>query len=175
MAKDSGLLVLHPGTQYFKRDTNEVISNLVMREWESYFSKEFGWPRYSEYRHALLPHSLNFTNADRLRAAEQFSQKMITVVGDPQVGNLPKRNGFLSMSPESVQLLALRKEESGGAELRVVEVEGREIPVDLSLALPVSNAVETNLLGKKVAEVSRSGSKLRFEIQPWRVRTFELT
>ncbi len=131
IGKDSGLLVLHPGTQYFKRDSSGVISNLVMREWESYFSKEFGWPRYSEYRHVLLPHSLNFTNAERLRAAEQFSQKMITVVGDPQAGNLPKRNGFLSMSPESVQLLALRKKESGGTELRVVEVEGREMPANI--------------------------------------------
>ena len=146
-----------------------------MREWESYFSKEFGWPRYSEYRHALLPHSLNFTNADRLRAVEQFTLKMITVVGDPQVGNLPKRNGFLSLSPESVHLLALRKKENGGAELRVVEVEGRQMPVDLSLAWPVNSAMETNLLGKKVADASLSGSKLSFEIQPWRVRTFELT
>jgi hypothetical protein len=71
----------HPGTQYFKRDRDGVFSNLVMREWESYFTGEYGWPRYSEFHHALLPHPPNFTNADRVRAAEGFSQKLITVVG----------------------------------------------------------------------------------------------
>lgn len=175
VGENSGLLVLHPGTQYFKRDSNQVISNLVMREWESYFSKEFGWPRYSEYRHVLLPHGLNFTNADRLRAAEQFSHKMITVVGDSTIGNLPKRNGFLSLSPENTQLLALRKKESGGIELRVVESEGRETTVSIGLAWPVMSAVETNLLGKKVEEVLLNGSSLSFQIQPWRIRTFALT
>ena len=56
VGQDAGLLLLHPGTQYFKRDSDGVFSNLVMREWESYFTGEYGWPRYSEYRHALLPH-----------------------------------------------------------------------------------------------------------------------
>ncbi len=53
---DAGLLVLHPGTQYFKREADGVFSNLIMREWESYFTAEYGWPRYAEYRHALWPH-----------------------------------------------------------------------------------------------------------------------
>jgi|WetSurMetagenome_2_1015567.scaffolds.fasta_scaffold562195_1 hypothetical protein len=34
--------------------------------------------------------------------------------------------------------------------------------------------VETNLIGRKVGEVSRSGGKLDFETKPWKVRTFEI-
>jgi hypothetical protein len=172
--KDAGLLVLHPGTQYFKRDSDGVFSNLVMREWESYFTGEYGWPRYSEYHHVLLPHAGNITNADRVRAAEEFSQKLITVVGQPQSGSLPQRKGFLTAGPESAHLMVLRKKERQGFELRFVEIEGKKGGASVELALPMTGASETNLLGKKVGEVSSSAGKLNFELQPWKVRTFEI-
>ena len=109
--KEAGLLVLHPGIQYFKRDSDGMFSNLVMREWESYFTGEYGWPRYSEYHHALLPHPANITNADRVRAAEGFSQKLITVVGKPQSGRLAPRKAFISVRPSSAHLMVFRKKE----------------------------------------------------------------
>ena len=58
LGKDMGLLMLHPGTQWFIRDKEGTISNLIMREWASNFDQEYGWPLYSEYRHALMPHAL---------------------------------------------------------------------------------------------------------------------
>jgi alpha-mannosidase len=175
VGKDAGLLVLHPGTQYFKRDSNGVISNLLMREWESFWVGEYGWPRYAEYRHILMPHGLDFTNSDRLRASAETTQKLMTVVGKPQSGTLPKRKGFVSVGPESVLLSAFRKKNDLQYELRVAETEGREAESSVELAIPMSGVAETNLLGNKVAEVSRSGSKLNFKIQPWKIRTFELT
>ena len=174
VGKDAGLLVLHPGTQYFKRDSDGVFSNLVVREWESYFTGEYGWPRYSEYRHALLPHGSNITNAERVRAAEGFSQKLITVVGKPQSGSLPQRKGFITVEPPSAHLMVLRAKERQGFELRFVEVEGKKGSAAVELALPMTGTSETNLLGKKAAEASASAGKLNFELQSWRLRTFEV-
>jgi alpha-mannosidase len=171
---DAGLLVLHPGTQYFKRDSEGVFSNLVMREWESHWTGEYGWPRYAEYRHALLPHGANITNADRVRAADGFSQKLITVVGKPQSGSLPQQKTFVTVRPESAHLMVFRKKERQGFELRLVEVEGKKGQAAVELAVPTAGASETNLLGKKVAEVHSSAGKLNFELHPWRVRTFEI-
>jgi len=165
---------LHPGTQYFKRDSDGVFSNLVMREWESYWSGEYGWPRYSEYQYALLPHGGNITNADRVRAAEEFSQKLITVVGQPQSGSLPQRKAFITVRPASAHLMVFRKKERPGFELRFVEIEGKKGEAAVELAVPTTGASETNLLGKKVAEVSSSAGKLNFQLQPWKVRTFEV-
>jgi hypothetical protein len=172
--KDAGLLVLHPGTQYFKRDSDGVFSNLVMREWESFFTGEYGWPCYSEYHHALVPHGANITNADRVRAAEAFSQKLITVVGQPQSGSLPRRKGFITVRPESAHLMVLRAKERLGFDLRFVEIEGKKGSAAVEVAVPMTGASETNLLGEKVAEASSSPGKLNFELQPWRVRTFEI-
>ena len=174
IGKDAGLLLLHPGTQYFKRDSEGVYSNLIMREWESYFTGEYGWPRYSEYHHALLPHGGYITNAERLRAAEEFSQGLITVVGQPHNGNLPRRKGFIAVNPSGAHLMVMRAKERQGFELRFLEVEGKQENASVELALPVAAASETNLLGKKLAEASSSSGKLSFELQPWRVRTFEV-
>lgn len=154
---------------------NGVIRNLVMREWESYFSGEYGWPRYCEYRHALMPHRGNLSNVDRIRAAEGFGQQLITVLGRPQPGNLPERKGFITVSPASAQILAFRKKNGSAFELRVAEVEGKKSKAAVELALAVNGASETNLLGHKTAEVARTGNRLDFEIKPWRVHTFEVT
>ncbi len=171
----NGLLLLHPGTQYFKWDTEGIFSNLVMREWESFFTGEYGWPRYAEYRHALIPHGAGFTHADCVRASAEFTQRLITVVGQPQKGSLPKRKSFITVGPDNVQLSAFRKKRDLGYELRVVEAGGQEAGAAIELGFPVNTALETNLLGSKVAELPRSGARLDFRLQPWKIRTFELT
>jgi alpha-mannosidase len=175
VGKDAGLLVLHPGTQYFRRESDGTLSNLLMREWESHWTGEYGWPRYSEYRHALMPHGAGLTHAQRLRAASEFGQELITVVGQPRKGSLPKRKGFITVRPDGVQLSAFRKKNGRGFEFRVVEVEGQEAAAGAELAIPVAGAVETDLLGRKMAEVLPNGNQFSFDIQPWKIRTFEVT
>ncbi len=174
VGNDGGLLVLHPGTQYFKRESDGVFSNLVMREWESFYSHEYGWPRYSEYRHLLQPHGKNFSNADRARAADGFSQKLITVVDRPKSGSLPAEKSFVSVTPESAHLMVFRKKESQGFELRTLEIAGSSAEATIQLDIPVTSAAETNLLGTKIANIPASDNKLRFGLHPWRTNTFEV-
>jgi alpha-mannosidase len=175
VGKDLGLLFLHAGNQYFKRDANGVFSNLLIREWESFFSGEYGWPRYTEYRHALLPHGATLSNAERLRYSAEFTQGLLTVVGKPRQGTLPRRKGFISVSPENVQLSAFRKKPDGKFEMRVVEVEGKEATASVNLALPVSGAAETNLLGKKTGTASAVRGKVGFPLKPWKIGNFEVS
>jgi alpha-mannosidase len=170
----AGLLFLHPGTQYFKRDASGVFSNLVMREWESFFTQEYGWPRYSEYRHVLAPHDGRLTHADRVRAAEAFSQGLITVVGKRQQGSLPSRKGFVQVEPKNLQLLVLRKKEGPELEVRAVEVEGQQGPASIKVDVQTAKACETDLRGKKIADAACHDGKITFESKPWKVQTFEL-
>ena len=174
VGKESGLLVLHPGTQYFKRDSDGMFSNLVMREWESFYSHEYGWPRYSEYRHLLQPHGESFGNSDRVRAAEGFSQKLLTVVDQPQSASLPLEKSFASVTPESAHLMVLRKKESQGFELRTIDIGGKGGEASIHLDIPMASTSETNLLGKKIAEASSSNNRLTFALHPWKVNTFEI-
>ena len=175
VGKDRGLLFLHAGNQYFKRDASGVFSNLLIREWESFFTGEYGWPRYSEYRNALIPHGATLTNSERLRYSAEFTQGLMTVVGKPQQGKLPPRKGFISVGPENLHLSAFRKKQAGNFELRVVEVEGKDAAATVDLSLPVSGAAETNLLGKKTGEVARIGGKIKFPIKPWKIGNLEVS
>jgi alpha-mannosidase len=171
-----GLLMLHPGTQWFIRDKEGTVSNLIMREWASNFDQEYGWPLYSEYRHALMPHALaEMNNAARLRAAVDFTQPLFCTIDKPQAGVLPPSKSFVRVKPDSVMLSAFRKKTSPGLELRVVETEGRAVDAIVELSLPITGAVETNLRGRKIGEVSRRKHQLSFRIDPWKIRTFEVT
>ena len=102
VGKDAGLLWLHAGTQFFRRDEGSGLSNLLIREWESFWSHDiFGWPIYSEYRHALLPHvpqagKPEFRNADRLRAAAALARPLLCHIAAPQQGELPLTKSFLA-------------------------------------------------------------------------------
>jgi alpha-mannosidase len=174
LGKDQGLLVLHAGTQFFRREPSGAASNLVMSEWESHFSREYGWPLYAEYRHGLLPHAGPLTNAERLRAAAGFSQPLACVVGPAGSGSLPPSQSYLSLSPGGVQLSAFRKRPDGGYELRIVETEGKREKVTITLNLPVTKAAETDLLGNKLADVQLQKGQLATALEPWKIRTFRL-
>ncbi len=176
IGKDAGLLILHPGTQWFTRDDKGTVGNLIMREWESGFTGEYGWPLYAEYRHALMPHGLDdLNNAARLRAAAGFTRPLLCHVDTPHAGDLPPSKSYVRMAPDTVILSAFRKKTSPGLELRVVESEGQAVDANVEVGLPVAGAVETNLRGRKIGEVSRSENKLSFHVDPWKIRTFEVT
>jgi len=145
-----------------------------MREWESFFTGQYGWPRYAEYRHALLPHGAGFTQADCVRGAAEFTQAISTVVAPPKQGRLPKRKSFIAVGQGNAQLSAFRKKRGSGYELRIVEVGGREAAAAVEVGFSVNRVIETNLLGHKVAELPYNGSSFDFRLQPWKIRTFEL-
>ncbi len=174
IGQDRGLLVLHAGTQYFRREALGALSNLIMREWESSFTKEFGWPIYAEYRHALLPHGGRLSNADRLKAAAEFVRPPICVLQEPRLGDLPLVQSYLGVSPGSVQLSSFRRKQAGGYELRVVETEGRRAEASVEVRLPVGKAIETDLIGNRLGDATLRNGKLAVSIEPWKIRTFHL-
>lgn len=122
-----------------------------------------------------MPHAGKLSNADRLRMSSAFAQPLIARVGVPHAGNLPASKSFVRVASDAVQLSALRKKAGGGLEIRVVEVDGRRSAASVELGFPIAGACETNLLGAKVVNVEREESRFCFDIQPWKIRTFEVT
>ncbi len=174
MGKETGLLLLHPGTQWFARDEKGAVGNLLMREWESNFTGEYGWPVYSEYRHGLQPHGLEeLSNAARVRAAARFTRPLLCHVGTPREGNQPSARSFIELKPDTLLLSSFRKTDQG-LELRVLENEGQAAEATVAMGLPVKKAVETDLLGRRTGEVTHQKGWLAFRMEPWKFRTFQL-
>jgi alpha-mannosidase len=174
LGDNGGLLVLHPGTQWFRKEEGGGFGNLVMREWESHFTREYGWPFYSEYRHALMPHDGKLSNSERLRAVAVFTRPLTCFVGEPKSGELPLSKSFLEVSPGGPMLSAFRKEAADGYELRLVEMDGKPGEATVTVNLPASKAVDTDLLGNKLADAALSGGKLKVTAEPWKIRNFHV-
>jgi alpha-mannosidase len=109
-----------------------------------------------------------------VRAADGFSQKLLTIVDQPQSASLPPEKSFVYVSPEGPHLMVFREKESQHFELRTLDLGGNRGEGSIQLDIPVASASETNLLGKKIAEVSSSNNKLKFSLHPWRTNTFEI-
>ena len=87
---------------------------------------------------------------------------------------MPVRKGFMTVGQEGVHLMTFRSRDGRGVELRVAEIEGQRRPTSVELAIPVVAAFETDLLGNRIGPVPSSSAKLSFDLQPWRVRSFEI-
>jgi alpha-mannosidase len=172
LGADRGLLLLHAGTQYFQREPSGAFKNLAMREWESHFTREYGWPIYAEYRHALQPHAGQLTNADRLNAAAGFVRPLSGVVRPPGPGALPTVKSFWQVAPAGVRLSAFRKRRGAGWELRLVESEGSQSAGTVTTGLPLESALATDLCGRSAGEPVARGNRWRATLAPWQIRSF---
>ena len=171
---DQGLLIMHSGCQYFRKENDGTWSNLVMREWESLFSHEYGFTNYAEFKHALLAHGPKMDAGERTRAALEFDSKLLTAVSHSSLGKLPAKKSFLQVSPENVLVSAFRKRADSGYELRILETAGREAAATVELGFPASHAIETDLLGGASGK-SMSGEKITLTLKPWQFRTLRIT
>jgi hypothetical protein len=138
---DRALLLAHGGTQHFRHDSTHVLSNLVMREWESYFGSRYGWPPVAQYAYKLVPHELEWTNLQRRAASSLFS---------PLSCCLRKlRHGRIvyGRTSGSVELTCLRVADDDRIEARVVEYDGVANDVEVSLEGMVGRFTETDHRG----------------------------
>ncbi len=170
----SGLLLLHGGTQFFQRRAGGAIANLVMREWESHFTGEFGWPRACNYRYALRPHGSDFTNTDRVQAAAAFDQKPRCVVSAPHTGTLPKRQRFIGVEGHGAMLSAFRRPTAGddSCELRLIECEGETSRARIMTSLTFDSPQPTDALGQP-SDVGLPPSD-DIALRPWEIKNFKM-
>ncbi len=175
VTEDGGLLLMHSGTQYFKRKSKKVFSNLVVREWESTYTGEYGWPRVSSYRYVLLPHGPEFSNADRIRAVAEFDQPPICLTDIPHAGKLPPRQSFLQFLGDDIVLSTFRSRTNKELELRLVECAGKEAKAKLSVHLPLNTLQTTNLLGTSSGSILPLKKGHLVSLKPWEIKTFSLS
>jgi alpha-mannosidase len=173
---DGGLLLVHGGTQYFKRGADGTFANLILREWNSHFvAKQFGWPRTAEYRYRLLAHGKAFTNADRLRAVEAFDQSPVAVVEPLHGGKLACQRSFASVEGSRALISSLRGVGDGAYEVRLIEQEGVAASARVKLDLPLKEAAPCDLLGRTSAATGAlHDGVLSAALGPWQIKTFRL-
>ncbi len=173
VSEDQGLLIVHSGCQYFRKESDGTWSNLIMREWESYFSDEYGFPNYAELTHSLLAHGPEMDDAQRTRAAMEFDCKFLTAVSTTSSGTLPAKKSFVRVTPDNVLLSAFRKRPDSGYELRILETAGKAADAKIELGFAVTHAVETDLHGRPTGKPI-GGKQISLDVKPWQFRTLQI-
>jgi Glycosyl hydrolases family 38 N-terminal domain len=164
-----GLLVVHSGAQYFRRHEDGRIANLIVREWESHFTGEFGWPRVVDHRYVLVPHDGSLTHGGRVRAAARADLRPCCVSA-PAPRVVPAPRSYLSADAEGAVVSALRRVGSE-IELRLAECAGTPSSVRLRPAIPAATIRRTNALGENPGEARSLAGNARLELRPWEVLT----
>jgi hypothetical protein len=173
VSEDQGLLIVHSGCQYFRKESDGTWSNLIMREWESYFSDEYGFPNYAELTHSLLAHGPEMDDAQRTRAAMEFDSKFLTSVSTTSSGSLPAKKSFVRVSPDNVLLSAFRKRPDSGYELRILETAGKAADAKVELGFAATHAIETDLHGRATGK-PMAGKEIALAVKPWQFRTLQV-
>jgi len=174
IGSQGGLLVIHSGTQYFKRNEDVVFSNLAIRDWNGIF-QDPAWPRTSDYRFVLLPHGKEFTNADRIRSVEQFDLQPVCVLEGIHKGHIAKSRSFASVNSSGILLSALRSAGNGAYEVRIIEQDGEPVSGQLILDLPAGRYAPSDLLGKALAPYQPlSKGTIGLSLTPWQIKTLRI-
>ncbi len=172
----ASLLIVHSGTQYFKRGPDNTFSNLLIREWNSHFNPgQYGWPREAEYRYRLLPHGSNFTNADRLRAVEAFDHQPICRAEPLHAGKLAKRQSLAEIDSKEPLISSFHATDDGSYELRVIERQGATTSARVAVNPPLKEFAACDYLGNTTAAFEPiDAGAFEVKLTPWQVKTFKL-
>jgi alpha-mannosidase len=171
---EQGLLIIHSGCQYFRKESDGTWSNLLMREWESVFTNEYGFTNYAEFNHALRVHGPEMDNAQRTRAAMEFDHHFLTAVSTYNRGALPVKKSFAQVGPDNVLISAFRQRSDKSCELRILEIAGEATVAKIDLGFSATHVIETDLMGR-VTGKPMNRQEIRLSMKPWQFRTLRIT
>lgn len=158
----------------FKPRTSTVFSWLMSNYWSTnFFASQSG--RFT-FHYVIVsgssfdPAALSRLGIERMTPLE--SDRISGSVG----GASASTDSYLSLQAQNVQLITWRRAEDGlGSILRLVELAGKEAPVDLSTPhLHIESAEECSLLEDCTKKLTVSDGHVRFTMTPHQILTLKL-
>ncbi|MDD8020533.1 MAG: glycoside hydrolase family 38 C-terminal domain-containing protein [Acidobacteriota bacterium] len=129
-----------------------------------------------EILYALYGHQGDWRQAGTNEQALRLNQPLIAFTAQSQAGVLGKNFSFLTVEPEGLRVLAIKKaENSKEIIIRVVETRGRAVKkAILTFAFPIKSASEVNGVEDHLRSAQFKGNKLTFDLEPNGLKSFAL-
>ncbi|HBL40638.1 MAG TPA: hypothetical protein DDY98_03335 [Ruminococcaceae bacterium] len=173
MSEDGyGLSILNDCKYGFEVDKNRMIITLLKAPMNPDPESDRG-DHYFTY--SLYPHAGDWKDAGTLAQGLAFNNPLTAVEVKPESKGETK-GSFVRVSADNVPLEALKKcEDEDAYIIRFVEKAGRRTKVDVDFFTEIAKATEVNLLEREdVAFDGIDGKQLKFEINPFEIKTFKL-
>ena len=145
-----------------------------------------GWPYETpggqclgkhRFHYAIVPHQGNWQDAALHQEAHQHNLPCRSVQTDTHAGGLPKKVAFVSVSPSTLIITAIKKAEVDDALIvRCYNASDDDVTGKLELFQAIQRAELTNLNEERVEEIPViSENAVSLEARPWEIKTVKLT
>jgi alpha-mannosidase len=127
------------------------------------------------FTYSLYPHNGDWRTADTVRQGYDLNYKLIVSQVESHDGALGKQHSFLRVTPDTVVLTALKKDEDDDALIaRFYEWAGKETDVTLDLPAGVQQAFRANLLEKPGDALTLDGNRVTVHTAPYSIETVKI-
>ena len=126
------------------------------------------------FDYALVPHAGDWRQAGVYRDGLEFNNPLLAHTVASHAGALPKRWGFLEVTPQNVVVSALKPGQDGTAVLRVYEAAGQPARAKIRLSAQVLAAEEVNLMEDPGPKLAVADNTLELDLRPFEIKTIKL-
>ncbi len=126
------------------------------------------------FDYALVPHAGDWRQAAVYREGLEFNHPLLACTMASHPGTLPKRWGFLEITPQNVVVSALKRGPDGTAVLRVYEAAGKPTAAKIRLSAQVVAAEEVNLMEDPGRKLAVADNTLKLDLRPFEIKTIKL-
>lgn len=173
VGEKTSVMIVNGGNQYFKKTENGV-SNLLMREWESHFTAQCDWPTYSGYSYLLIPHKSGCSDAERVRMGRSKDEKLIVSETGVHAGRLQTSGSFLEMERNSALLSSFRVVDDS-LEVRLFNCSGEQEKTEIRLPKPFKTVEITDFMHRNRQKIAENGDSFCAELKGWQVCTYRVS
>ncbi len=127
------------------------------------------------FTYSLLPHQGDFRAGRVLEEAYELNVPLRCEALTPRKGSLPGQRSYFSTDRAGVVIEAVKWAESGdGIIVRLYEAFGSRGPLLLQTSLPVTRAIQTDMLENEEKEIEVTPEGIRLMLVPFEIITLKL-
>lgn len=126
-------------------------------------------------KYSIMPHAGDFRTGGTVDAAYELNCPMHSVLVSGGMNILGSEMSFASVDKENVKIEAVKQAEDGKEVIiRVYECFSQRSTVTMTLAKPLKEAFECDLMEHEEESIASNGNELTFVINPYEIKTFKL-
>jgi alpha-mannosidase len=130
------------------------------------------------FSYALYPHAGDWKQALTIRHGYEYNYQLAAMQVQPHEGSLPPEHSFVSVTPDTVLVTAVKKAEDGnGLILRFYDWAGKDGTVQLNIPPGATSATVANLLEKPEGAPLPllNGRQVTVPVHPFEIQTIEVS
>lgn len=128
-----------------------------------------------EFTYSLYPHKGDWREAKTIQRAYELNCPIITVLTEPQKGQIPNFASFITLDKEHVIIDTIKKaEDSDDLIIRLYEAYGQRGKIQMTFITQPEKIAECNLMEENDKRLEVKDRSISFYIKPYEIKTFKV-